>query len=189
MGAGTPSDTGATNSIGLKFQTANQLYFQLGTVTASAAFFTLPICQPMPGCFVAAVYDGQNLAIYQGTDTNSVSLISHLRPLTLISAPAVLYTLAIARIANVRLTAGWMISVFIPVLATQILWKVSASLPCHFSASVLVRPNGNGIQLIWPAGTLQSATNIYGPWNDLGGATSPYDVSPAGPQQFYRIRF
>src|ERR1019366_6403777 len=33
LGGGTPSDAGETNSIGLKFQTAGQLYFQLGATT------------------------------------------------------------------------------------------------------------------------------------------------------------
>src|SRR5205085_4220152 len=40
LGAGAPADTGATNSVGFKFQTASQLYFQLGAFTASATFST-----------------------------------------------------------------------------------------------------------------------------------------------------
>jgi hypothetical protein len=62
---------------------------------------------------------------------------------------------------------------------------VTVNLP----ASVLIQTSTNGIELIWPTGTLQSATNIFGPWNDLGGVTSPYVVTPTGSQQFYRIKF
>jgi beta-glucanase (GH16 family) len=47
--------------------------------------------------------------------------------------------------------------------------------------------NGNAV-LSWPAGTLQSATNLPGPWQDVAGATSPYTNSPTLPQEFYRLR-
>jgi len=40
----------------------------------------------------------------------------------------------------------------------------------------------------WPYGTLQSATNVTGPWNDINGVTSPYTNTPIGPQEFYRIK-
>jgi beta-galactosidase len=52
-----------------------------------------------------------------------------------------------------------------------------------------IRTSGNSIIITWPNGTLQSATNIVDPWNDLGGVTSPYVVAPTGSQQFYRIKF
>src|SRR5207245_1035602 len=64
LGAGTPSDTGVADSIGFKFQTASQLYFQIGSVTAPATFPTnLPANAWL---FIAAVYDGANVMIYQG---------------------------------------------------------------------------------------------------------------------------
>ncbi len=43
------------------------------------------------------------------------------------------------------------------------------------------------LQLSWPLGSLQSATNLSGPWSAVAGATSPYTVTPTGAQQFYRI--
>jgi beta-glucanase (GH16 family) len=42
--------------------------------------------------------------------------------------------------------------------------------------------------LSWPCGTLQSATNISGPWDDVSGATSPCTNPAAAPQEFYRLR-
>jgi hypothetical protein len=39
LGGGTPSDAGETNSIGLKFQTAGQLYFQLGSTTVPFSIY------------------------------------------------------------------------------------------------------------------------------------------------------
>ncbi|MBW8863869.1 MAG: hypothetical protein JF609_02905, partial [Verrucomicrobia bacterium] len=61
---------------------------------------------------------------------------------------------------------------------------VTVNPPVNFSAQVL---SGNFI-LNWPYGTLQSATNILGPWNNVNGATPPFTNTPAGPQQFYRIQ-
>lgn len=43
-------------------------------------------------------------------------------------------------------------------------------------------------QLSWTFGTLQSATNLAGPYNDVPGASSPYTIPAANSQQFYRIR-
>jgi beta-glucanase (GH16 family) len=53
---------------------------------------------------------------------------------------------------------------------------------------ILIQNGPDGIEITWPNGTLQSATNILGPWYNLGGAASPYVVTPAVPQQFYRIK-
>jgi hypothetical protein len=46
------------------------------------------------------------------------------------------------------------------------------------------------ITITWPdGGILQETTNlISGPWTDLPLATSPYTVTPAGSQRFYRLR-
>jgi hypothetical protein len=35
--------------------------------------------------------------------------------------------------------------------------------------------------------TLQSATNLFGPWTNVIGVTSPLTSAPAAPQQFYRV--
>ena len=51
-----------------------------------------------------------------------------------------------------------------------------------------IRSSSSGIVLNWPSGTLQSATNLSGPWNNVPGAVSPLTNSPIGSQQFYRIR-
>jgi|GEM_PF-1171113 hypothetical protein len=51
-----------------------------------------------------------------------------------------------------------------------------------------MQTSGNSLVLNWSSGTLQSATNILGPWYDLSGAASSYVVTPAGPQQFYRVK-
>jgi hypothetical protein len=59
-----------------------------------------------------------------------------------------------------------------------------APLPVFMS----IRTSGNSIIITWPNGTLQSATNIVGPWHDFGGVVSPYGITPTGSQQFYRVK-
>jgi hypothetical protein len=45
------------------------------------------------------------------------------------------------------------------------------------------------IILTWPNGTLQSAGQVTGPYNNVPGATSPYTNTPSGgQQQFYRVQ-
>lgn len=71
--ADTTSDTGVTNSIGLKFQTASQLHFQLNNVTAEANFvWNLPT---NTWIFLALVYDGTHLFTYHGSRENPAILI------------------------------------------------------------------------------------------------------------------
>jgi beta-glucanase (GH16 family) len=74
LGGGTPSDAGETNSLGLKFQTASQLYFQLG---ATPVPFNIYL-QTNNWVFVAAVYDGASVSIYQGTDGAVATLTTNL---------------------------------------------------------------------------------------------------------------
>jgi hypothetical protein len=44
------------------------------------------------------------------------------------------------------------------------------------------------LQLNWPQGTLQGASNIVGPFSNVPGATQPYTISPTASQQFFRVR-
>ena len=51
-----------------------------------------------------------------------------------------------------------------------------------------MQTSGNSLVLNWSSGTLQSATNVLGPWYDIGGTASPYTNPLVGPQQFFRLR-
>ena len=61
---------------------------------------------------------------------------------------------------------------------------VTVNPPLVFSVQMM----SSGFILNWPYGTLQSATNILGPWTNVIGATSPFTNTPAGPEGFYRIQ-
>jgi hypothetical protein len=47
---------------------------------------------------------------------------------------------------------------------------------------------GGQFQLNWGYGTLQSATNVIGPYNDIPNVSSPYLMPQTNGQRFYRVR-
>ena len=51
--------------------------------------------------------------------------------------------------------------------------------------------SGNGFVITWDDSsvTLQSATNIAGPWTNIVGATSPYIIQPSLPEQYLRLQY
>lgn len=53
---------------------------------------------------------------------------------------------------------------------------------------VNIQNDGGQLQLNWSYGTLQSATNVAGPYNDVPGVSPPYPISAGNGQEFYRVR-
>ena len=48
--------------------------------------------------------------------------------------------------------------------------------------------SGNTLTLAWaPGWTLESSTNVAGPYQDVQGAASPYAASMDKPRQFFRL--
>jgi hypothetical protein len=69
---------------------------------------------------------------------------------------------------------------------------VAAHYAIGISSSVLIGVQqipGGKIVLTWPYGTLQSATNVTGPYTttDVPGATSPFTNTISGPKRFFRV--
>jgi hypothetical protein len=54
--------------------------------------------------------------------------------------------------------------------------------------SMTIQSQDGNVILSWPVGTLQSATDVSGPWGDVSGATSPRTNPAAASQEFYRLR-
>ena len=48
--------------------------------------------------------------------------------------------------------------------------------------------SGGNLILSWPAGTLQSATNLAGPWGNVSGATTPRTNPASARQEFFRLK-
>jgi hypothetical protein len=53
---------------------------------------------------------------------------------------------------------------------------------------VSIQSSGNNLAITWADGTLQSASNVTGPWSEVSEGTSPWPIVPAAPQQFYRVK-
>jgi hypothetical protein len=55
--------------------------------------------------------------------------------------------------------------------------------------TITLQQSGSSLQIIWQAGTLQSATNVSGPWTTVGGAAAPYyTITPGTGQMFFRVK-
>jgi hypothetical protein len=60
----------------------------------------------------------------------------------------------------------------------------------HFlnTTHVSIASFGSSVVISWPIGTLQSSTNVSGPYINVGGATSPFTNSVSGNQKFFRVQ-
>jgi hypothetical protein len=60
----------------------------------------------------------------------------------------------------------------------------------HFlnTTHVSIASYGSNVVISWPVGTLQSATNVSGPYLNVGGAASPYTNSVSVKQKFFRVQ-
>jgi hypothetical protein len=45
------------------------------------------------------------------------------------------------------------------------------------------------LELVWERGTLQEATNVFGPWMPSLATTSPATITPLEPQKFFRVQW
>jgi hypothetical protein len=56
--------------------------------------------------------------------------------------------------------------------------------------SLTIHWSGSNFTVGWPTGTLQSASDLMGPWSDIGQTSSPSNmtVAPGGAQQFFRVK-
>lgn len=70
-------------------------------------------------------------------------------------------------------------------LANGVLSVIGVSPPESLS---LTNSQSGQLQLNWAYGTLQTATDVAGPYIDVSTASAPYLVPPTNAQQFYRIR-
>jgi hypothetical protein len=56
------------------------------------------------------------------------------------------------------------------------------------AVTITYQISGGNLVLTWSQGTLQSASQVTGPYTDITSATSPYTVPRTAAQQFYRVK-
>jgi hypothetical protein len=54
--------------------------------------------------------------------------------------------------------------------------------------TITVGRNVDKVRITYSNGTLQSSPSVTGPWNPVAGATSPYDVTPSGTEQYFQVK-
>lgn len=64
-------------------------------------------------------------------------------------------------------------------------WAIGQAIPYWIQAPVI---QSGQMRIEWLGGTLQTASDLEGPWNDIPNATSPYLAPVVSPKQFFRVR-
>jgi uncharacterized repeat protein (TIGR02543 family) len=64
-------------------------------------------------------------------------------------------------------------------------WAIGQAIPYWIQAPVI---QSGQMRIEWLGGTLQTATDLAGPWSDIPGATSPYLAPVVSPKRFFRVR-
>jgi hypothetical protein len=68
-----------------------------------------------------------------------------------------------------------------------VIWAIGeATVPPGWVQPPLLQ--GGQLRLEWVGGTLQTTTNLAGPWSDVSGATSPHLAPTTNAAQFFRLR-
>ncbi len=97
------------------------------------------------------------------------------------------------KLFNAGSVAGTFGTVTLPSLAAGLEWDTSGLTNGVLSVAALpealsITNFGAGqFQLNWVYGTLQTATNLGGPFTNVAGATAPYTIPTTNAQQFFRV--
>jgi uncharacterized repeat protein (TIGR02543 family) len=88
--------------------------------------------------------------------------------------------------------SGWSGDLSGSVSPTNLTMNANKSVTANFSVQPisLLPPvlQGGQLRLEWTGGTLQSSTNVAGPWNDVSGAASPHLAPTTNAAQFFRVK-
>ncbi|HXI72116.1 MAG TPA: family 16 glycosylhydrolase [Verrucomicrobiae bacterium] len=174
------TDTGLTNGVTYYYVVSADV---LGCASTNSAFTSAtPVCSPPP-----APTAGNNGPIWMGMTLN----------LTASTVPGATYnwsgpnafssTNQNPSIANASTNASGLFSV---TAATGGCVSIPATTMVTINppASVTIQSQNGKVILDWPAGTLQWATNVTGPWDDILGAVPPRTNAADGPGEFYRVK-
>jgi hypothetical protein len=92
-------------------------------------------------------------------------------------------------IANATTNAAGVYSVAVTVGACSSAAGTTAVTVILPVSNLSIQSVTNGVVLSWQSGTLQSATNMAGPWEDMTGAAPPScTVTPDDLMRFFRLK-
>jgi beta-galactosidase len=195
LGNSTNADCGTANSIGMKFQDAANLYFFVNTAQATAAFAAnLPTNSWV---FVAMVYDGNNIRLYQGTDAGAVKLAGSATAagLSVPLSPGAASLFLGNRLARDRAFAGWIDDFRFYTGAGDSSFVESVRQAAAGPGGLSASPGTNRVTLNWTP--LLGATGYFikraassgGPYLTLGtapgGAVSYVDLTAVGGTAYF----
>jgi len=174
------TDTGVTNGVTYFYVVSASI---LGCESTNSAFvIATPVCSPPPAPVAGnngPIWAGMTLnltastvpgATYHWTGPNGFN--SNNQNPVLVNAST-----SDAGLFSVTATIGDCTSA-----------PATTTVTIHPPASLTIQPLPGSVILSWPGGTLQSATNVSGPWGDLNGAVSPRTNPVSAAQEFYRLR-
>jgi hypothetical protein len=170
--------------------------YQVGTANATASF-AVPPSDLGGGAWIhlAGNWDGANWNLFRN------GLLVATTPDPIGPTPIINANWAVGARGRWKYALGYPASgeqdVFSGSIAVPAIYGTALStnrIAAHYSAGaygatpLVITHSGGNYFLNWSAGTLQQATAVQGPYTDVPGAITPYQI-PAGPVHFYRLRF
>ncbi len=180
---------GAANKATIQEFTATpvsgQITIQYTTVTDNAKASGIELLIPRPAAPVA----GNNGPLYEGSTLN----------LTASTVPNAIYhwtgpngftsSSQNPTIANITTNAAGTYSVTATLTGTSCASPAGTTVvTIQPRSSLSFQLSGNSLTLSWPAGTLQSASNVAGPWSDIASGISSTNIILSQPRQFFRVK-
>ena len=134
--------------------------------------------------YLAGTYDGSTWRLFR----NGVNVTNATDAVGALPAPGAEWAIG-ARV--------WLADYFAGSIDEVAIYNVAlspATISAHYyvaqsnTVSLTIARSGAGVSVNWPAGHVQQAGNLTGPWTDLPGATAPYQTSAGPGTMFYRIK-
>src|ERR1017187_2329017 len=177
LGNSTNTDCGTANSIGMKWQGPNQLYYFVNAVQCAMTF---PQADTNGWIFVAMVYDGSNVTLYEGTDkTPAAALSTTITAGQIVPLPSTSASLFLGnRLARDRDFAGWIDDFrFYTGTGGSAAFVESIRQSAAGPSGLLAVPNDSKVTLTWTALSGAVSYNVKHSTTSGGPYTT---ISPAG---------
>ncbi len=179
----------SVNGVGLRYSTNNQIGYTWNLGATETTLFNSGLRPPVSTwSFAALVIEPTQAAIYL-YNTNGLGSATNAIPHTSELWDGAAYIGYDGGYYNQNFPGSIdEVAVFNYALTpSQVLGLYNAAIGFVPSVTLTIQRLGTDVVLAWPLGTLQEATNVYGPYT-TNLATSPYTNTPSATRKFYRVR-